>query len=303
MRLHSALSGTSTDVEMRSRIVMRASISLRMDSIEPCWRENGWPVLCPRASSRAADAPSRCTGCHTGWLRTSQKYDASRFLCITFEHVSSLLPWGPAREAAASRVRRTPCSNARTDHTRGERQVVRRNQRRQPVRAVQPFQQLEHGPSILLVQISGRFICQQHPRPGDERPGNSDALLFPSGEFPCAVISPVFQAHLRQPLPRHPSAVVKSSPRTNSGMATFSAAVNPAATGGVATKSNGTIPKFRQRRVINRFNGFRCEVTVPLVVCLARQAGAAKYFCRPPTVRRIATISPRRKLRFASRAR
>jgi hypothetical protein len=87
---------------------------------------------------------------------------------------------------------------------RGERQIVRRDERRQVMRAVQPFQQLEHSPSILLVQISGRFICQQNARPGDERPGNRDALLFPSGEFPCAVIGPMFQANLREPLSRHP---------------------------------------------------------------------------------------------------
>ena len=67
---------------------------------------------------------------------------------------------------------------------------------------MQPLQQLEHSPSILLVQIPGRFICQQHRRPSDERPGNRDALLFPPGEFPCAVIDPVFQANLREPLPR-----------------------------------------------------------------------------------------------------
>ncbi len=35
IRLDSWLSGTSTDVEMRSRMVMRCSISLRIDSIEP----------------------------------------------------------------------------------------------------------------------------------------------------------------------------------------------------------------------------------------------------------------------------
>src|SRR3989454_485498 len=40
MRLHSAERGTSTDVEMRSRMVMRDSISFRMDSMEPCWRRN-----------------------------------------------------------------------------------------------------------------------------------------------------------------------------------------------------------------------------------------------------------------------
>jgi hypothetical protein len=45
---------------------------------------------------------------------------------------------------------------------RGKSKVVRRDERRQPVRAVQPFQHLKHGPSILLVQIPGRFIGQQH---------------------------------------------------------------------------------------------------------------------------------------------
>jgi hypothetical protein len=33
----------------------------------------------------------------------------------------------------------------------GQRQIVRRDQRRQAMRAVQPLQQLEHSPSILLV--------------------------------------------------------------------------------------------------------------------------------------------------------
>ena len=86
--------------------------------------------------------------------------------------------------------------------TRGEREVMRRDQRRQLVHAMQPVQQLEHGPSILLVQISGRFVCQQHRRPGDERPCNRRALLLPSREFSRAVVGAVFQSDLREPLPR-----------------------------------------------------------------------------------------------------
>jgi len=80
---------------------------------------------------------------------------------------------------------------------RSESQIVGRDERRQSVRAVQPFEEFKHSPSILLVQISGRFICQQHGWPSDERPGYRDALLFPSGEFPCTVIRPIFQADLR----------------------------------------------------------------------------------------------------------
>jgi hypothetical protein len=94
-----------------------------------------------------------------------------------------------------------------------ECQIVRRDERRQPVPAVQPFQHLKHGPSIMLVKISSRFICQQHGRLSDERPGDCDALLFPSREFPCAVIRPIFQANLRDPLPRG----------TQSGSKTFAA--------------------------------------------------------------------------------
>jgi len=83
-----------------------------------------------------------------------------------------------------------------------QRQIVRRDERREAMRAMQPFQQLEHGPSILLVQISGGFICQQHARPCDERPGNRDTLLFPARKFTRTVFGPVLQPNLRQPFPR-----------------------------------------------------------------------------------------------------
>jgi hypothetical protein len=86
--------------------------------------------------------------------------------------------------------------------SRCQRQIVRRDQRRQAMRAMQPFKQLEHGPSILLVQISGRFIRQQHARPCDERPGNRYTLLFPARKFSCTVSGPVLQPNFRQPFVR-----------------------------------------------------------------------------------------------------
>jgi hypothetical protein len=144
---------------------------------------------------------------------------------------------------------------------RGKRQVVRRDQRRQLVRAMQPLQQLEHSPSILLVQISGRFICQQHARPGDERPGNRYALLFPSGEFPCAVIGPLFQANLRQPLPRHPQRGSKifAAQQQRHGYVFRSRKIRQQLVA-LPQKSHRAIPEFRQRCVIICFNGFRVEV-------------------------------------------
>ena len=57
MRLHSALKGTSTEVEMRSRMVMRASISFRMDSIDPCCRRN----RLARALSSRIKPSKRCS--------------------------------------------------------------------------------------------------------------------------------------------------------------------------------------------------------------------------------------------------
>src|SRR2546427_5390835 len=51
-------------------------------------------------------------------------------------------------------IRRPPRSTL-FPYTTLFRSIVRGDERRQLVRAVQPFQQLEHSPSILLVQISG----------------------------------------------------------------------------------------------------------------------------------------------------
>src|ERR1700674_5122861 len=204
MRLHSALSGTSTEVEMRSRIVMRASISLRIDSIEPCWRRKRFA----RALSSRIKPSRRCSVSMYGlpyWLASYLAKNMTRraFSVYRSNTLARFSPWGPARGSRSLASTQNALFKSQYPVTpRGERQVVRRNQRRQPVRAVQPFQQLKHGPSILLVQISGRFICQQHRRPGDERPGNRHALLSPSREFPCAVIGPIFQANSREPLPR-----------------------------------------------------------------------------------------------------
>src|SRR6266704_1527556 len=180
---------------------------------------------------------------------------------------------------------------------RGERQVVRRDQRRQLVRAVQPFQQLEHSPSILLVQIPGRFICQQHPRPGDERPGNRDALLFPSGEFPRAGIGPVLQAHFRA----NPSAVVKSSPRTSSGMAPFSAAVKSGSNWWRCHKN----PMARFRNSASAASSidsmaFVAKYTVPLVGVFSAASKWSKVLLPAPDGATTATISPCRKIKFAS---
>src|SRR6266404_3249838 len=263
IRLHSALSGTSTDVEMRSRMVMRASISFRIDSIEPCWRRKRFASA---LSSRIRPS-NKCSVSMYGlpyWLASYLAKNMTRraFSVYRSNTLARFSPWGPARGGRSLASSQNAMLQRKYPVTpRGERQVVRRDQRRQLVRAVQPFQQLEHSPSILLVQISRRFICQQHARPSDERPGDRDALLFPSGEFTCAVIGPVFQANLREPLPRHPQRGSKifAAHQQRHGYVFRSRKIGQQLMT-LPQKSDGTIPKLRQRRVINRFNGFRCEV-------------------------------------------
>jgi len=85
IRLHSALSGTSTEVEMRSRMVMRLRFLCE-------WIR--WTLLAQEAIGQsfifAHQADSRCSVSMYGlpyWLaRISQENDASRFLCIPFKH-------------------------------------------------------------------------------------------------------------------------------------------------------------------------------------------------------------------------
>src|SRR5260221_5875342 len=204
MRLHSALRGTSTEVEMRSRMVMRASISLRMDSIEPCWRRK----RLARALSSRIKPSKRCSVSMYGlpyWLASylAKKMTRRAFSVYRSNTLARFSPGGPRRFG----FHRASPQNAmfQSHHTVTfcrQRQVVRRDQRRQTMRAMQPLQQLEPSPSILLVQISGRFIRQQHTRPSDERPGNRNTLLFPARKFSRTVFGPVLQPNLRQPFAR-----------------------------------------------------------------------------------------------------
>src|SRR5215469_12200617 len=263
MRLHSALRGTSTEVEMRSRIVMRASISLRIDSMEPCCRRK----RLARALSSRIKPSNRCSVSMYGlpyWLASYLAKNMTRRAFSVYRS-NTLARFSPRDPARASRsfagTQNAVFQRQDAVTTRGERQIVRHDEGRQFVHTMQPFQQLEHGPSILLVQISGRFICQQHGRPGDERPCNRHALLFPSREFPRAVIGPVFQPDLREPLPRFfkRGGEFLTAQQQRHGYVFRSRKIRQQLVA-LPQKSHGAIPEFRQRRVIICFNGFRIEV-------------------------------------------
>src|SRR5260221_11559820 len=104
MRLHSALRGTSTDVEMRSRIVMRASISLRIDSIEPCWRRK----RLARALSSRIKPSSKCSVSMYGlpyWLASylAKKMTRRAFSVYRSNTLNLLLPLGYPSQASQPR--------------------------------------------------------------------------------------------------------------------------------------------------------------------------------------------------------
>src|SRR6202171_2780279 len=263
MRLHSALRGTSTDVEMRSRMVMRASISLRIDSMEPCWRRK----RLARALSSRIKPSNRCSVSMYGlpyWLASyrAKKMTRRAFSVYRSNTISSLLPEGPHRSGRSrASTQNAMFQSQYTVATRGERQVVRRDERRQLVRAMQSLQQLEHGPSILLVQVSGRFISQQHGRPGDERPGNSDALLFPARKLPCAVLGPVLQADFREPFARcdHGGRKSFASQQQRHGYFFRGSKIRQQLMP-LPQKTHGAISKLCNRGVLIRFNGLGSEV-------------------------------------------
>ena len=138
---------------------------------------------------------------------------------------------------------------------------MRRDQRRQSVRPVQPLQQLEYGQSIPLVQVSGRFIRQQHARPGDEGPGNRHALLFPSGKLSCQVSGTLRQTNFSQPnsrlfeTPRNRLSPQKQRHRYIFFCRKVRQQLMP-----LPQKTYGAIAKIRKRRFIIGFNSFRFEV-------------------------------------------
>jgi hypothetical protein len=129
------------------------------------------------------------------------------------------------------------------------------------MRAMQPLQQLQHGPSILLVQISGRFIRQQHARPCDERPGNRYTLLFPARKFSRTVFGPVLQPNLRQPFPRRfqGSRLWFSAHQQRHRYVLCSRKIRQQLMP-LPEKPHGSIAKLRQSRVFIRFNRFVCKV-------------------------------------------
>jgi hypothetical protein len=72
---------------------------------------------------------------------------------------------------------------------------------------MQPFNQAKHQVRRLAVQVAGRFICQQQLRPGHQRAGQSDSLLFSAAQLAGPMRGPVGQS-FRQPVRRFLQALL-----------------------------------------------------------------------------------------------
>jgi hypothetical protein len=80
--------------------------------------------------------------------------------------------------------------------------IVRHDQRSQPVGPVQALHQVEDGLGVLLIEVAGGLIGQEHGRIVHQRARNGRSLLLPAGEFARAVVCAGGQSHLFEPMIR-----------------------------------------------------------------------------------------------------
>ena len=65
--------------------------------------------------------------------------------------------------------------------------------------AMESRDQRENGFRRMSVKVPGGLIRQQQFRSGDERPGQSHALLLPAGKLSRTVMPALLQSHFTKP--------------------------------------------------------------------------------------------------------
>ena len=80
-----------------------------------------------------------------------------------------------------------------------ERQVVRCNQRRQLVLAMQSREQLENYFGGSPIEIASGFVRKQKLRLADQSPGQGQPLLLTAGQFARAVMTSILKANFAKP--------------------------------------------------------------------------------------------------------
>ena len=71
---------------------------------------------------------------------------------------------------------------------RRDLRVVRHHHQRLAELAVQPAEQLHHRRGRHRVEVAGRLVGDDDPGVGDDRPGDSDALLLAAAELAGVVV-------------------------------------------------------------------------------------------------------------------
>ncbi len=80
-----------------------------------------------------------------------------------------------------------------------KRQIMRRNQRRQLVLAVQSRHQLKNHLPGAAIEIAGRLVRQQNLRLRDQCPSQRQPLLFAAGKLSRTMLPALGQTHLAEP--------------------------------------------------------------------------------------------------------
>jgi hypothetical protein len=91
----------------------------------------------------------------------------------------------------------------------GDRRVVRDEHYRKAVGAVQLAERLEDATAGGLVEIAGRLVGQEHPRPGHEGPGDRHPLHLAPRQLPGLVSQAAAEA---EPVEQPPRGVVGLAP-------------------------------------------------------------------------------------------
>lgn len=68
--------------------------------------------------------------------------------------------------------------------------------------AVQFVEELDHGLLVGFIQVSGRLVGENELRMIDQRPGNSNTLLFAPGKFSRQMLDAIAQAYTLERFPR-----------------------------------------------------------------------------------------------------
>jgi len=258
--------GTSTEVEMRSRMV-NALFDLFADGLIEPWERRKRLASALSSRNQAEQQMFRfdVRGSILAGLVAREKYDAACLLCVAFNHGSLVSPSCKIRALVYPQP--AGAIRALTQHAicaLRQNCVVRCQDGGELVLAMQSLHQLKNRDCVSLVEISGGLVGQQQGRLLHKSASDRHALLLPSGQLPCTLVA---RASRPTSLSQRASSSASPYPARASAVAcTFSAAVISQKVGAAAYETNGAIAIIRKFALPKRFYRFLFEV-----YCTARR--------------------------------